>query len=250
MAATPCHPQSSSRFAKRRITVLTPARSNWMRSFWPGSAALALEHHALAEDRVPHARAAPPRAGVRRLVLARGSSRARGPRAPEPTRRRAAGVRRRADHEGRRDLREEARRRAEGARAVAPALERPGEGEPLHRARHADVAEPALLLDGALVPRRRRVGEDALLHADQVHDRELEALRRVAGHQRHAVAAALEGVEVGDERHLVEVLLERRAVVPRGGSALSKSSAPAASSRRFSTRASASGVPSRSSSRR
>jgi hypothetical protein len=32
-------------------------------------------------------------------------------------------------------------------------------------------------------------------------------------HERHAVAAALEGVEVGDERHLVEVLLEGRAVV-------------------------------------
>ena len=50
--------------------------------------------------------------------------------------------------------------------------------------------------------------EDALLHADQEHDRELEALGRVQRHQDDLVLVAVELVGVGHERHLLEELAE------------------------------------------
>src|SRR5690606_33644100 len=109
-----------------------------------------------------------------------------------------------------RDLLQEAAGRLIAALAPLHALRRAGEEELLHRARHGDVAEAALLLDPALVPRRRRMGEDALLESDQEDGRELEPLRRMHRHQRDAVLAILVAVEIRDQRDLIEVELELR----------------------------------------
>ena len=136
--------------------------------------------------------------------------------------------------------------------AVAAPLERPAEREPLHRARHADVAEAALLLDGALVARRDRVREDALLDARR---------RTTTGNSRPFAECAVISETRSrrastPSRSVTSATWSRncssglRPVCSPVGSALSKSSAPAASSRRFSTRAAASGVPSASSARR
>ena len=61
------------------------------------------------------------------------------------------------------------------------------EVEPLLGTGEADVAEPPLLLDALLLD-RARVREDALLHADEEHRAELEALRVVERHQRDEAA--------------------------------------------------------------
>src|SRR6266404_9454684 len=80
------------------------------------------------------------------------------------------------------------------------------QGQLLHRARHADVAEAPLLLDAVLLD-RARVREDPLLEADEEDGLELEALRIVQRHQRDERALAADGVLVGVERDLLE---ERR----------------------------------------
>ncbi len=77
--------------------------------------------------------------------------------------------------------------------------------ELLPSARHADVAEAALLLDVFVRLERVGVREDALLHPRQEHDLELQPLGRVQGHQRHALLG-LVAIEVGDERDGVEVV--------------------------------------------
>ena len=115
-----------------------------------------------------------------------------------------------------------ARARAE---RVAPA--RVGQVEVAHRARDADVGEPALLLDVALVD-RARVREDAVLAADDEDDRELEALGVVQRHQRHEALVVADRVGVGEQRDLLQeladgaarrwrvVLARDRARAPRG----------------------------------
>ena len=93
--------------------------------------------------------------------------------------------------------------------------------QPLLRPRHADVAEPPLLLDPLLLD-RARVREDPLLHPDHEHGAELEALRVVQRHQRDE-AAPRRGSRPGrstseiswrklDERRL---LAPARLVLPR-----------------------------------
>ena len=90
-------------------------------------------------------------------------------------------------------------------------MERVREIEALARARDADVAESALLLDLVLVVHRPGVREHALLHAGQEHGRELESLGRVECHQGHPRALVLQLVDVGHQRDPVEEPLERRA---------------------------------------
>src|SRR5207302_1406298 len=75
--------------------------------------------------------------------------------------------------------------------AMNPSMERVREIEALARARDADVAESALLLDLVLVVHRPGVREHALLHAGQEHGRELESLGRVECHQGHPRALFL-----------------------------------------------------------
>ena len=72
----------------------------------------------------------------------------------------------------------------------------------------ADVGEAALLLQLVGLGERTDVREDALLHADQEHDRELQALGRVQRHQHDLVVVVVELVGVGDQRDLLEELVE------------------------------------------
>ncbi len=108
-----------------------------------------------------------------------------------------------------RDLVDEAAARVHLHVAVHAPAQRVREHQPLHRARHADVAEAALLLDVGVVD--ARVREEPFFHADHEHHRELEPLGGVQGHQRHAVGVAVPGVDVADQRHLLEVVLQRPA---------------------------------------
>ena len=57
------------------------------------------------------------------------------------------------------------------------------------------------------------MGKDALLHTDHEHHRELEALRGMDGHQRDLIVPAVVGIDVGDQRDLVEEALELGALV-------------------------------------
>ena len=108
-----------------------------------------------------------------------------------------------------RHLVEEPRRRVVRGRPPGGADDRPRDVEPLLGAGHADVREPALLLELGLVAERPGVREDAVLEAGQEHDRELQALGGVQGHQRdHPGVVALGSVGdlvgVGDQRHPLE----------------------------------------------
>eukprot|EP00961_Rhodomonas_salina_P250255 3382935-Rhodomonas_salina.1 len=59
------------------------------------------------------------------------------------------------------------------------------EVEPVSRAGHADVGQPALLLQLTRVEHGAVVGKGALLHPDHEDRVELQALGRVHGHERH-----------------------------------------------------------------
>ena len=83
-----------------------------------------------------------------------------------------------------------------------------GQREVAHRAGQPDVGEPPLLLQPALVE-RARVREDAVLHPDHEHDRELEALGVVQRHQRHEALVVAQRVDVGDQRDLLQELADR-----------------------------------------
>ena len=76
------------------------------------------------------------------------------------------------------------------------------------RARDADVAEPALFLETGGVVQRALVREEAVLHAAEEQQRELEAFRRVQRHQLHAVLVrlglAVAGLEHGERQELRE----------------------------------------------
>ena len=76
----------------------------------------------------------------------------------------------------------------------------------------ADVGEPALLLHLVGLGERPDVREDALLHADEEHHRELQALGRVQRHQHDLVFDFAVGqlVGVGDEGDLLEELVDHR----------------------------------------
>ena len=73
----------------------------------------------------------------------------------------------------------------------------------LPRARHADVTEPALLLDPLLLD-RAGVRKDALLHPDQVDGAELEALGVVQRHQRDEALLLADRVLIRVERDLLQ----------------------------------------------
>ena len=182
--------------------------------------ALALEpqDRALAELRVANARAE-----AHREILARHLHGARALARDLARRRRGerdavGGVQRPAHRDARADvldrlgrqLREEPGRVAVGRAAEnAPAL-RVREVEPLHRAREADVAEPALLgqpvgIEGGALRR-----EQAFLEADDENGRELESFRRMQGHELHAVEAGRGLRLAGLERRVREEGVERR----------------------------------------
>ena len=82
-----------------------------------------------------------------------------------------------------------------------------------HRARDADVGQAPLLLDPRLRD-RARVRQQALLHADQEHVRELEPLGGVERHERHGVAAGLgplvARLVAAREGQLLQEAVERR----------------------------------------
>ena len=103
----------------------------------------------------------------------------------------------------RRQLVEEARSEV----VAPPSEERPGhrvrQRQPLHRPRHADVAEATLLLHALLLD-GTDVREDPLLHPDHEHRPELEALRVVQRHQRDEPAVVPDRVLVGDEGDVLE----------------------------------------------
>ena len=131
---------------------------------------------------------------------------------------RSGGVQRPAHRDARTDvldrlgrqLRKEPGRVAVGRAAEdAPAL-RVREVEPLHRAREADVAEPALLGQPVGVEGGALRREQAFLEADDENGRELEAFRRVQGHELHAIEAGRGLRLAGLERRMREEGVERR----------------------------------------
>ena len=84
-----------------------------------------------------------------------------------------------------------------------------------HGAGDADVGEAALLLHLVGLGERPVVREDALLDADDEHRRELEALGRVQRHQHDLVVVRRELVGVGDQRDLLEELVEHGELASR-----------------------------------
>ena len=59
------------------------------------------------------------------------------------------------------------------------------------RARHADIAQAALLLEPVKIVDRALVREQAILHAAHEHQRKLQALGRVQRHHLHAILPGL-----------------------------------------------------------
>src|SRR5581483_7259351 len=111
-------------------------------------------------------------------------------------------------------LAQEARRRVLVGAAEEHAAARVREEASIHRARDADVAETALLLEPRFAVERPRVREDAFLHPGEEHDRELEALHRVQRDERRRGRRLHPFVLAGDERDLLEeggqLLVERQ----------------------------------------
>ena len=95
---------------------------------------------------------------------------------------------------------------------VAPAEEHPRarvrEVELALRAGDPHVGEPPLLLEVARLD-RAHVREHAVLEADDEDDPELEALGVVEGHQRDDALVVAQVVLLGEERELLEELLNR-----------------------------------------
>ena len=72
----------------------------------------------------------------------------------------------------------------------------------------AHVGQPALLLHQVVVEHGPGQREHALLHAGQEHVVELQALCGVQRHQRHRAAGLVHGVQVGDQRHVLQEIAE------------------------------------------
>ena len=83
-----------------------------------------------------------------------------------------------------------------------------GQVQLLARTRDADIREPALFLEAAIVD-RTLVREQAILHADEKHHRKLQSLRRMQGHQLHAVFAEAGLTLAGFERGVREERVDR-----------------------------------------
>ena len=112
-----------------------------------------------------------------------------------------------------RDLVEEPGRRVVLRCAPGGADRRAGQVQPLAGPGDADVGEPPLLLELLGVAERAQVREGAVLHAGEEHDRELQALGGVQGHQRDdpgllGLLGVGDLVGVGDERDPLEEVLE------------------------------------------
>ena len=117
-------------------------------------------------------------------------------------------------HRLERDLVQEAARLADATLAEDLAAARPGQVQPVLGPRHADVAEPALLLEALLVREAARVRQQPLLEPDQEHRLELEALGGVQRHQQHRDLVA-QAIGLRDERRAVQEA-RRGSRPPRG----------------------------------
>src|SRR5438874_1082197 len=102
------------------------------------------------------------------------------------------------------DLVEEPRRRVVVRPTPQRAAPRVRQEQALLRARDADVTQPAFLFELPRVGHRTHVREDALLHAGDEDDGELEALRDVQRHHRDGAFVVDDLVGVADERDLLE----------------------------------------------
>ena len=80
---------------------------------------------------------------------------------------------------------------------------RPGQDQPLARARHAHVAQPALFLQRLLGIHRPAVREQAQFHAGEEHQRKLQALGVVQRHQRDRRLLVV-GIGVRHQRGVVQ----------------------------------------------
>ena len=94
-------------------------------------------------------------------------------------------------------LAQEAAGRVCGGRTVHATGGGVGEVESTLGTCDGDVGEATLLLERIALALLGMVGEEALLHAGDEDDRELQALGRVDGHERHGTCGASEAVEVG-----------------------------------------------------
>ncbi|MNZ97042.1 hypothetical protein D3C78_1162640 [compost metagenome] len=113
----------------------------------------------------------------------------------------------------RRDFADEARHLVVGLAAVQAAGFRVGHDQPLHGASDADIGQTAFLLQAAGLFQAHLVREQAFLHAGEEHQRELQALGAVQGHQLDAVLEGI-GLRIARlQRGMVEESHERRRVV-------------------------------------
>ena len=204
--------------------------------------ALEVQDHAVAEAAVAHARA---ELDARRgRLLARGAEAAGRRRRPECTARqrpRHLDARPHLLDQLLRDLADEARWRAEAVHAVQAALFGIADVQLLHRARDADVAEAAFLLEAVEVVERALVRKQPVLHPGQEHDGELQSLGGVQRHHLHAVFPFLGLAFAGFQRGVRQESLQRRqflASAPGLTASASKPRAALTSSSRFSRRAS------------
>ena len=89
--------------------------------------------------------------------------------------------------------------------AIAAAIVRAREDQRVHGARHAHVAETALLFEFVGIGERARMREQALLKPGEKDQRKLQALGRVQRHQRDA-RIGIELVGVRSQRRMIEKL--------------------------------------------
>ena len=111
-----------------------------------------------------------------------------------------------AANQGGIDLAQESRLTRLLPHAVNLARERVSQVEQLARARHADVAQPALFLDLLVDIGRAAMGEQPFLHPGDKHDWVLKALRSMQRHQRSASAAGIYLLAVADESDALQKL--------------------------------------------
>src|SRR4051794_20164088 len=167
-----------------------------------GSVAFHVQHHAFTETAMFDARAEP--YAWRHGVFHRRSESAGGDDGAMHLHPRAHFF-----DELRRHFLDEARRDAVTVDAVQATLLGVGEIELLHGPRNADIAEPSLFFEAVDVVERALMREQAVFHAREEHDRELEALRAVQAHHLHAVFPGVRLAFAGFEHRMREERFER-----------------------------------------
>ena len=102
--------------------------------------------------------------------------------------------------------------KAAGLVALGAAVQHPGDAvgdvQLLFGAGDTDVSQTALFFQICFGVLAHLAGENALLHADEEHIRELQTLGRVDGHQHHLIAALVVAVDITDEGDILQIAFQ------------------------------------------